>query len=76
MRLKSTEQLDNICEALLEKYSLHLKECVEQKKSSELSSFWEGKYDAIYELLMIIDSPLWYKLHKDSFNEIEQKEDI
>lgn len=74
MKLKDTKQLDIICEALLEKYSLHLKSCIEENKSPELLSFWEGKYDAIYELLMLIDSPLWYKLHRDAIDELQEKE--
>ena len=59
-----SERLDTICEKLLIKYSSHLKEAIENKDES-IIPFWEGKYDAIYELLMIIDSPLWYKLHSD-----------
>lgn len=73
MRLKNTEQLDNICEGLLEKYSIHMKDCMENDGSGIQLSFWEGKYDAIYELLMIIDSPLWYKLHRDAFDRIKEE---
>lgn len=74
MKLKSTEQLDNICEALLEKYSIHLKKAIEDERE-DLVPFWEGKLDAIYELLMLIDSPLWYKLHRDEIDKATEKED-
>ena len=63
MKLNSTEELDNICESLLQKYAKHSRNAM---KNGGNVSFWEGKYDAIYELLMIIDSPLWYKLHSDA----------
>ena len=67
MKMNKSKELECICEELLEKYSLHLKECT-KKGQAENVFFWRGKYDAIYELLMILDSPLWYKLHSDKFD--------
>lgn len=72
MKLKNQQELDRICEFLLIKYSKHLKECIEEERYEHMP-FWEGKYDAIYELLMILDSPLWYKLHSDDIDELKKE---
>ena len=73
MKMSKSKELDCICEELLEKYSSHLKECT-KKGQTENVFFWRGKYDAIYELLMILDSPLWYKLHSDNIGSNNEEE--
>lgn len=70
MKLKNTKELDDICEKLLKEYSTHIQEGLNNNISDASISFLQGKYEAIYELLRIIDSPLWYKLHSEEIDKL------